>query len=86
MTTKAQEAMAELEALGCPVIDRQDEGLFVISGEDNGETIWADYYQEYRMDYMDDFGVNKAITEVLGKYGLYAEWANPGYLNVYGAA
>lgn len=77
-------AIAELKAIGAPVIERSDEALFVISGEDNiGDVIWADYYQEYKMDYMDAFGVNNRINEILARHGLYAEWANPGYLNVY---
>lgn len=79
-------AFAELKAMGVPVIDRNDEGHFVISGESNtGDVIWADYYQEYRMSYLDDFGVHQDINAVLAKHGLYAEWANPGYLNVYNA-
>lgn len=82
----AQAAYEQLEALGCPVVAIQDESLFRISGEDNtGDVVWADYYVEYKMSYMDDFGVNTQINEVLALHGLYAEWANPGYLNVYSA-
>lgn len=84
MITQAKKAFDELKALGAPVIDRDDEGHFVISGESNtGDVIWADYYKEYQMSYLDDFGVHKDINTVLEKHGLYAEWANPGYLNVH---
>lgn len=76
-------AFEELRKIGVPVIDIQDESLFRISGEENGDTIWADYYIEYAMSYLDDFGVHNDINAVLAKHGLYAEWANPGYLNVY---
>lgn len=87
MTPQAQEAFNELEAMGVPVIECDDESHFRISGEDNdGDTIWADYYKEYQMDYMDDFGVHKDIVSCLARHGLYAEWANSGYLNVYNNA
>lgn len=81
----ATRAFEELRKMGVPVIDIQDEGHFRISGEENGDIIWADYYQEYKMTYLDDFGVHKNINKILAKHGLYAEWANPGYLNVYTA-
>jgi hypothetical protein len=86
MSPQAKKAFDELKALGVPVIDRDDESHFVISGEENtGDVIWADYYKEYQMSYLDDFGVHKDINAVLEKHGLYAEWANPGYLNVHTA-
>lgn len=77
-------AFEELRNMGVPVIDIQDEALFRISGESNDAgVIWADYYREYAMSYLDDFGVHQDINKVLAKHGLYAEWANPGYLNVH---
>lgn len=82
-TTPAQKSFNELKKMGAPVIARDDEGLFVISGEMNGDIIWADYYHEYPMTYLDDFGVHNNIGKVLTKHGLFAEWANPGYLNVH---
>ena len=86
MIPQAQKAYNELKAMGVPVIDRDDEGHFVISGEDNtGDVIWADYHREYPMTYLDDFGVHKNINKVLSKHGLYAEWANAGFLNVHTA-
>lgn len=86
MNGAAKKAFNELLKIGAPVIDREDESLFVISGEDNdGDVIWADYYEGAQMSYCDDFGVNKKITAILDKNGLFAEWANPGFLNVYQA-
>jgi hypothetical protein len=86
MTKNVESAIAELKAICAPVIERSDESLFVISGEDNiGDVVWADYYREYPMSYLDDFGVHKDIVALLDKHGLYAEWANPGYLNVHKA-
>lgn len=82
----ATRAFEELRKMGVPVIDLQDEGLFRISGEENtGDVIWADYYKEYAMSYLDDFGVHNDINAVLAKHGLFAEWANAGYLNVHKA-
>lgn len=79
-------AFAELKAMGVPVIDIEENGAhFRISGEENDDTIWADYYREYPMSYLDDFGVHNDINAVLEKHGLIAEWYNPGYLNVYNA-
>ena len=80
-----------LERMGVPV--RPDwygrDDAFVISAEDNsGDEIWADYYvmtDGGGYGYMDDFGVNKRINRVLNRYGLFAEWINPGCLGVYAA-
>jgi len=77
-----EKVMHELYAIGAPVIEHVN-GLY-ISGEDNcdGE-IWADYYafgQACTM--LDDFGVNHKINAILEKYGYFAEWKNPGLLNV----
>lgn len=84
--TEARKAFDELKNLGVPVVDIQEDGsYFRISGEDNEDTVWADYYNEYRMSYSDDFGVHEEINNILNKHGLYAEWYNPGYLHVYNA-
>ena len=87
LIASATRAFEELRKLGAPVIDIKEDGaLFRISGEENtGDVVWADYYVEYRMTYLDDFGVNNAINDILARHGLRAEWANPGYLNVYEA-
>jgi hypothetical protein len=86
MKPAAQKAFNELKKIGAPVIDRNDEGHFIISAEDNtDEVIWADYYDGNQMSYCDDFGVNKKITAILDKHGLFAEWVNPGFLSVHTA-
>ena len=83
----ATRAFEELRKMGVPVIDIKEDGAhFRISGEENtGDVIWADYYREYPMSYLDDFGVHQDINAVLAKHGLFAEWANAGYLNVHTA-
>ena len=88
MTPQAQKAFDELKALGAPVLDRggdNDGGHFIISGEDNSNEIWADYYKEFGGPGLDDFGVNLKINAILEKHGLFAEWYNPGFLVVHTA-
>ena len=74
-------AFDELEDIGAPVIINSD-GYF-ISGEENYDEIWADYYCEFGGPGLDDFGVSEKINAILSKYGLFAEWKNPGCLGVY---
>lgn len=83
MDTNVQKAYDILEAMGVPVINREDEGLFIISGEDNPDTIWADYYNEFNYPGLDDFGVNTKINKVLAVNSMYAEWVNPAMLAVH---
>jgi len=75
-----------LKKIGAPVIDH-GEGNFMISAENNVETVWADYYamgDGYTCGgQLDDFGVSKRINRILDRYGLFAEWQNPGCLNVH---
>lgn len=77
-------AYNELKKIGAPVREGGYNGddTFRISGEENYDTIWADYYNEFlSADY--EFGVNPKITNILNKYGLYCEWCNPGVLDVW---
>jgi hypothetical protein len=75
-------AYNELKKMGVPVYVREDmDGRFQISGEDSESYKWADYYDDYRDGWA--FGVNPKVDEVLRKYGLFAEWINPGELGVY---
>lgn len=79
-------AFNELEAIGCPVIEGDDYGNpegFRISGEDNCEEVWANYYMMDRPGFL--FGVNERVVNILRNYGLFAEWINPGVLGVYPA-
>ena len=81
-------AFNALKKLGAPVFERSDldeHGTFGISAESNYEEIWADYWE---VAYLDNncgyvFGVNPKIIKTLKKYGLYAEWDNPGSLSVW---
>jgi hypothetical protein len=85
MKRNQRNAYKVLKGLGVPVYEggwNGDEDTFRISAEDNHDTIWADYYM------MTDgggyeFGVHPVINKTLAKYGLFAEWCNPGVLDVY---
>jgi hypothetical protein len=72
-----------LKKLGVPVYEREDlNGRFNISAEEPNSYQWLDFYEGYRMPNW-DFGINPIITEVLNKYGLWAEWQNAGELGIY---
>jgi hypothetical protein len=72
-----------LKKIGAPVIDHGYEN-FMISAENNVTETWADYYMMgMGNSFVDDFGVNKKINAILDKYGLFAEWQNPGCLAVH---
>jgi len=72
-----------LKKIGAPVIDHGEEN-FYISAENNVKEIWADYYiLGMGNSFVDDFGVNKRINRILDRYGLFAEWQNPGCLAVH---
>ncbi len=77
-------AFNALQKMGVPVYERDDmNGRFQISAEDPESYKWADYYETFHPDWA--FGVNPKIDEVLRKFGLFAEWINPGELGVYEA-
>jgi hypothetical protein len=84
---RAKRAFEALQKLGAPVYHLGEgwsgNALFAISGEQNYDEIWADYYNEFNLSCLDDFGINKKINNVLKKYGLFAEWCNAGVLDVY---
>lgn len=70
-----------LKKIGVPVYVRDDmDGRFQISAEDSESYKWADFYSRNPGW---NFGVNPQIDQVLRKYGLFAEWINPGELGVY---
>ena len=72
-----------LKKIGAPVIDHGEEN-FNISAENNVTEIWADYYMMGMGNtFVDDFGVSKRINRILDRYGLFAEWQNPGCLAVH---
>lgn len=74
-------AFNKLKSLGVPVYERDDmDGRFQISAEEPESSMWCDYYQS-PTDWI--FGVNPQVVGTLAKYGLFAEWINPGELGVY---
>ena len=85
MKNNYRKAFTALKKIGAPVIEGGDNGedTFRISGEDNVDEIWADYYEEFTSSSENFlFGVNNKINDILDKQGLYAEWINPGVLSV----
>jgi len=85
MKRNYRNAVKALEKIGAPVIDHGGDEIY-ISAENNIDEIWADYYamgDGYTCGgQLDDFGVNKKIGAILSKYGLFAEWQNPGCLAI----
>jgi hypothetical protein len=81
MKRNYRNALNALTKLGVPTYQRSDMEHFAISAEDADSYKFCDYYAYMRDDW--EFGVSPAITETLGKYGLHAEWINPGELGVY---
>jgi hypothetical protein len=74
-------AFNALQKMGVPVFERYDmDGRFHISAEESESYMWASYYESPSSW---AFGVNPKIDEVLRKFGLFAEWINPGELGVY---
>jgi hypothetical protein len=80
-------AFNALKKIGAPVYQRSDIENFQISaegiaGDYDRDTLWADYYSGMNIPDW-DFGINPLITDILRKYGLHAEWINPGEIGVY---
>jgi len=84
MKRNIRKAFTELKKIGAPVYEGGWNGgdTFRISGEENCNEIWADYYNEFGSSEY-EFGVSPKITSVLTKNGLYCEWCNAGVLDVY---
>lgn len=88
MKQAQRHAYNALKKAGVPVFERSDldeHGTFGISAEENYDTVWADYYETVYLDnnlgY--EFGVHPTIVKILDKYGLHAEWDNPGGLSIW---
>jgi hypothetical protein len=80
-------AFNALKKIGAPVYERSDIENFQISAEGiagpyDRDTLWADYYDGHAIPGW-NFGINPLIDEILAKYGLHAEWINPGEIGVY---
>jgi len=81
MKPHAIKAFLELQKLGCPVkapIQGDDRGHFWISAEEENSGEWLDYYAENSLMFGDE-----SMNEILQEKGLYWEWYNPAYGNVY---
>lgn len=70
------------------ILDRDKEGQIIVSAEDGRG--WADYYQEYLTEYMDDagkiqnaFGIATALNDLAEVHGFFWEWENPGAIIAY---
>ena len=89
MKKNARLAFNALKKIGAPVMEEPWSGghfrLSGESGEDGPNGLpWADYYMEFGVN-EEHFGVNADVMAILDKYGLYAEWCNPGVLDIYDA-
>jgi hypothetical protein len=82
MKRNYRNALNALTKLGVPTYQRYDMEHFAISAEDSESYKFCDYYDGYRIPDW-EFGVSPVVTETLRKYGLHAEWINPGELGVY---
>ena len=92
MEPNTRKAFDTLKRMGVPVYDHGEDGTFIISAEENtDDNTWADYYDGPSLEHLNkttgewewSFGVNPKIERALDKFGLYAEWINPGSLGVY---
>jgi len=85
MRANYRRAFNALQKIGVPVFVHSDaEDRFDISAEEANSYQFVDYYDGYRMPDW-EFGVSPEIINVLRKYGLFAEWMNPGHLRVFEA-
>lgn len=79
MKPNMKRAFKALQKIGAPVFDHGEKDSFTISGEDNYDRIWANYY-DYQFG---EFGVCREICDLLQNNGLFPEWQDPGTLKVY---
>ena len=80
MKRQFKRAYNALKTLGVPVFEREDKpGRFLISAEHTNSSDWVSYWEAPPTW---NFGVHPALDAVLKRYGLFAEWENPGCLVV----
>tara|TARA_R110000772_G_scaffold6250_12_gene21965 strand:- start:349 stop:594 length:246 start_codon:yes stop_codon:yes gene_type:complete len=79
MKKHARKAFNALKKLGCPVkeCDWEDRGHFWIDGEDPEAEGWIDYWD------MNLSAGSDKLNEILAENGLYWEWQNSAWGNVY---
>jgi len=91
MNRNARKAFNALQKIGAPVFERNDyRAHFILSGEDNSDEVWADYWEAASLEKQLEcgkivwaFGINQKVHDILTPLGLYAEWINPGMLGIY---
>ena len=78
MKKHARKAFNALKKLGCPVKEWHDDsrGHFWIDGEEEGAEEWLDYWGS------NNFG-SEQLNSILSSHGLYWEWQNSAWGNVY---
>lgn len=81
MTKNARKCYNELKKLGCPVKEWHNDsrGHFWIDAEEPSADVWLDYWSSSL-----NFG-SKLLNDTLDKHGLYWQWCNSAYGNVYNA-
>ena len=62
-----------------PIVER-DDGVVLISAEDETSYLFADYYGEHRGGYP---WINPKLEEWAHAQGFMLEWENPGALGIY---
>ena len=85
MQRNHRKAYTALKKLGVPVFTNDDHeamGIFGISAEESNSSEWVNYFNSPK-DWV--FGVHPDVDRILFDHELFAEWQNPGFLNVYNA-
>lgn len=81
MKQQFRNAYNALKTLGVPMFERSDQpGRFFISAEEPNSDEWVSYWSPNQPGW--EFGIHPAVDAVLKRYGLFAEWENPGCLVV----
>ena len=82
MKRKYIKAYNLLKKMGVPVYEHcEDNGNFSISGEEPESYKWINYYPEYSQ--WGGENTNPVMDAALQKFGLFAEWQNPGRMSIY---
>jgi len=89
LTSNFLKAFNELKAIGAPVINPEGTGYdqythencqFVMDAEAGKDEFLNYYPMSYRTWYNGTY--SDEVHEILEKYGLYGEWANPAVLTI----
>lgn len=95
MKRSARKAFNALQKLSAPVMEPKEgdsfRAHFYLSGEDNSDEIWADYWEATALERVNPdtnkiewaFGINTKVHDILNEQGLFAEWINPGLVGIY---